>query len=187
MICPSVNTNKRKNDRHGFRIKKSTFKKNNTQRLGGDGLRPGTGRESGHGIRWCVQYHRGSGQGVYVSVLPPAQLTNTILYCDKWTETLVFYEKKLGLPVTYRSHWFVEFALSETARVSVADASRTTVKSGFGRGITLSLQMKNLDSVWNTIKEAGITPTAITDHPMDARVFYLFDPEGHRIEIWSPV
>jgi predicted enzyme related to lactoylglutathione lyase len=122
-----------------------------------------------------------------VNALPPAERTNTILYCDKWSETVAFYEKQLGLPVTYRSNWFVEFALSEAARVSVADASRTTVKSAAGKGITLSLQMDNLESVWKNLRNAGVTPTAIKDHRMQARVFYFFDPEGHRIEIWSPV
>lgn len=122
-----------------------------------------------------------------MNALPPAERTNTILYCDKWSETVAFYEKQLGLPVTYRSNWFVEFALSEAARVSVADASRTTVKSAAGKGITLSLQMDNLESVWKNLRNAGVTPTAIKDHRMQARVFYFFDPEGHRIEIWSPV
>ncbi len=121
-----------------------------------------------------------------MNILPPAERTNTIFYCDKWSETVAFYEKQLGLPVTFRSDWFVEFGLSETARVSIADASRATIRSAAGKGITLSLQMKNIRPVWNSLKEAGVSPTAIKDHPMQARVFYFFDPEGHRIEIWSP-
>ncbi len=121
-----------------------------------------------------------------MKMLPQVERVNTILYCSRWAETVAFYAETLDLPVTFQSSWFVEFALSETARVSIADASRTTVKSAAGKGITLSLQMKNLDAVWNTLKFAGITTTAITDHPMQARVFYFFDPEGYRIEIWSP-
>ena len=121
-----------------------------------------------------------------VKTLPSVERTNTILYCDKWSETIAFYATQLGLPVTFRSNWFVEFALSETARVSVADASHTSVKSSAGQGITLSWQMDNLESVWETLAAAGITPTVIKDHPMQARVFYFFDPEGYRIEIWSP-
>ena len=86
----------------------------------------------------------------------------------------------------YLTNWLVEFALSETARVSVADASRATVKSAAGQGITLSLEMENLESVRQIITHRGIVATRIKDHPMQARVFYFFDPEGHRIEIWSP-
>jgi predicted enzyme related to lactoylglutathione lyase len=121
-----------------------------------------------------------------MNTLPPVARTNTILYCEKWAETVDFYAEQLGLPVSYRSSWFVEFALSDTARVSIADASRTTVKSAAGQGITLSWQMDHLESIWAALKRAGVTPTQIKDHPMEARVFYFFDPEGHRIEIWSP-
>jgi predicted enzyme related to lactoylglutathione lyase len=121
-----------------------------------------------------------------MNTLPPVARTNTILYCEKWVETVDFYAEQLGLPVSYRSSWFVEFALSETTRVSIADASRTTVESAAGKGITLSLKMKDIESVWRFLRDAGVTPTPIKDHPMEARVFYFFDPEGHRIEIWSP-
>jgi hypothetical protein len=31
----------------------------------------------------------------------------------------------------------------------------------------------------------GLEPTAIENHPWNARVFYLFDPERHRIEVWQ--
>ncbi len=120
-----------------------------------------------------------------MNTLPPAARTSTILYCDKWTETVAFYEKKLGLPVSFRSSWFVEFALSNTARLSVADALRTTVKSAAGQGITLSLQMQNIESVWRFLHDAGINPTTIKEHSMQARVFYFHDPEGYRIEVWS--
>ena len=51
---------------------------------------------------------------------------NTILYCEKWPETVAFYQTGLQLPVTVSKDWFVEFRLTETARLSIADASRTT-------------------------------------------------------------
>jgi len=121
-----------------------------------------------------------------LNVLGQAEQINSILSRSPWAETVAFYTETLGLPVTFQSSWFVEFALSETARVSVADASRTTVKCAAGEGLTLSLQVKDPAAVWSRLKTTGITPTAIIDHPMQARVFYFFDPEGYRIEIWSP-
>jgi hypothetical protein len=38
---------------------------------------------------------------------------NTILYCKKWQETVVFYRDNLGLPINFASDWFVEFHLGE--------------------------------------------------------------------------
>jgi len=37
------------------------------------------------------------------------------------------------------------------------------------------------------MKKYGLKPTIIKKHPWNARVFYLFDPEGDRIEIWQSV
>jgi len=111
--------------------------------------------------------------------------TNTILYCKKWQQTVAFYRDRLGLPVNFSNDWFVEFRLSEGARVSIADESRASIKSG-GAGLTLSLEVKeevnDIDSVRADIK-SGVAPTEISDHPWGARVFYLYAPEGHRIEI----
>ena len=110
---------------------------------------------------------------------------NTIVYCEKWLETVAFYEHQLELTPSYRSEWFVEFEISESAGFSVADASCTTIKSGKGKGITLSFQVDRLEKIWNRFSRHGLEPTPVKTHSMNARVFYLYDPEGHRIEFWE--
>ena len=55
---------------------------------------------------------------------------NIILYCRKWEEMVAFYRTALQLPVTTATDWFVEFRLTETSRLSVADETRTSIKSG---------------------------------------------------------
>jgi len=111
---------------------------------------------------------------------------NTILYCAKWRETVDFYLRALGLPVTHSTDWFVEFELSDRARMSVVDEARAGVKSGRGAGITLSWQVDDADETWRRLQARGLAPEPVRDHPWGARAFYLFDPEGHRLEIWSP-
>ncbi|HAE23084.1 MAG TPA: glyoxalase, partial [Spirochaetaceae bacterium] len=37
---------------------------------------------------------------------------NIILYCEKWPETVDFYQTGLQLPVTVSKDWFVEFRLT---------------------------------------------------------------------------
>ncbi len=110
---------------------------------------------------------------------------NTILYCAKWEDTVRFYRDYLNLAVTFSTDWFVEFHVSPTMRLSIADEMRTRVKSSRGKGITLSLEVENIDHAWRDAEQADLHPTAVTQHPWDALVFYLFDPEGHRIEIWQ--
>jgi uncharacterized glyoxalase superfamily protein PhnB len=79
----------------------------------------------------------------------------------------------------------VEFCLSGQTRLSIADERRASVKSCSGRGITLALETNDIEFLWNKINQKGIVPTRIRDHAWGARVFYFFDPEGHRIEIWQ--
>ncbi len=115
------------------------------------------------------------------------KFANTILYCRKWEETVRFYRDHLNLTVNFSTDWFVEFCVSPTCRLSIADEKRASIKSGNGNGITLSLEVENIGSAWDVADKAGLKPTPVKKHPWDAFVFYLFDPEGHRIEIWERV
>ena len=107
---------------------------------------------------------------------------NTILYCKNWTQTVSFYRDRIGLPVNFSNDWFLEFWLTDDARISTADESRASVKSGGGAGLTLALKVKDIDSVRADMEKSGVAPTEIRHHPWGARVFYFYDPEGHRIE-----
>ncbi len=112
---------------------------------------------------------------------------NTILYCQKWAETVAFYQHRLGLPVTYASDWFVEFKLTEGAYLSVADEARATVKSSSGAGLTVTLQVNDAQQAWQQLHNRGLVPDPVRQHAWGAHVFYFYDPEGHRLEIWSPM
>lgn len=120
---------------------------------------------------------------------PPSDVirVNTILYVRRWKETVAFYRDLLGFEIVFQKEWFVEFRLTPTAFLSVANQSRTTVASGDGKGITLSFQIDDLQAAHRAFLEDGLGPTAIRPQVMGADVFYLFDPEGNRIEFWRPV
>ena len=111
--------------------------------------------------------------------------TNTILYCKKWQETVDFYRYRLKLPINFASDWFVEFKLTETAHLSVADERRATIKSCGGAGITLTLQVESINEAWEYLHNNGLTLEPVQEHSWGAHVFYFLDPEGHRIEVWS--
>lgn len=111
--------------------------------------------------------------------------TNIILYCRQWAETVRFYEQGLRLPVIFSTDWFVEFSLTESSRLSIADEKRTSIKSCADTGLTLTLQVPDIDQAWEQAETAGLRPTSIRVHPWDAKVFHVFDPEGHRVELWQ--
>jgi predicted enzyme related to lactoylglutathione lyase len=110
--------------------------------------------------------------------------TNTILYCKKWEETVEFYRTQLKLLVLSSNEWFVEFKLNEMSRVSVANEARTSIESSGGKGITVSLQVADVEQTWTELIEVGITPMPIKD-VWGAKVVYVHDPEGNRLQFWS--
>ena len=79
----------------------------------------------------------------------PITACNTILYCCHWKETVSFYRDILALPVNFAADWFVEFQISSTAYLSVADEQRTTIKSSQGQGITLTFRVDSVHEAWD--------------------------------------
>jgi catechol 2,3-dioxygenase-like lactoylglutathione lyase family enzyme len=110
---------------------------------------------------------------------------NTILYCNNWLETVAFYREKLQLEVTVARDWFVEFELNEKSRLSIADASRATLDSCEGRGITLTMAVDDLEKTHAQLQATGLHPPPIRKHSWGAQVVYIHDPEGNRLEFWS--
>ncbi len=111
---------------------------------------------------------------------------NTILYCNNWRTTVEFYQKKMRLKPTLTRDWFVEFELNEKSRLSIADASRVSLEGCEGKGITLSFEVDDIAEVHGQLQESGLNPDPIRKHPWGARVIYIHDPEGNRIEFWTP-
>ena len=111
--------------------------------------------------------------------------TNTILYCKEWKKTVRFYRDKLKLPIIFSTDWFVEFRINAMSRLSIADENRSSINSCGGKGVTISLEVDDIEAVREYAEKAGMKPTELRKHPWDAQVFYIFDPEGHRIEIWQ--
>ncbi|MBF0101416.1 MAG: VOC family protein [Desulfobacterales bacterium] len=110
---------------------------------------------------------------------------NTILYCKKWDETAAFYKTKLKLKVCFSSEWFIEFKINEGSCLSIADEERASIGSSEGKGITITMRVNDINAAYLELTEAGLNPTNIKDHPWGAKVIYLYDPEGHRLEFWS--
>lgn len=112
---------------------------------------------------------------------------NTIVYCEKWDETLDFYKNKLDFPVGFSTSWFVEFIINTGARLSIANPGRTRISSAHGQGLTLSFEVPSIEKAHSHMVKKGLKPSPVTAHPWNADVFYIHDPERNRIEFWMPV
>ena len=78
----------------------------------------------------------------------------------------------------------MEFKLNEMSRVSVADEARTSIESSGGNGITVSLQVDDIEQTRTELMQAGVTPTPVKE-VWGSKVIYVHDPEGNRLELWS--
>ena len=117
--------------------------------------------------------------------VPTVMRANSILYCRRWSETVAFYRRQLRLVETFSNDWFVEFRLTDGSALSIADASRSTIEPVGGQGITISLQVADrLEDLRARLEASNIQAGEITQR-FGARVFDIWDPEGHRIEFWS--
>jgi catechol 2,3-dioxygenase-like lactoylglutathione lyase family enzyme len=110
--------------------------------------------------------------------------SNTILYCRQWRRTVDFYSRCLGLAVSFENDWLVEFQVSDSSFVSIADAARATIGSADGLGITLSFKVADVKRTHRELTQAGVSLSAMR-RIWGVKAFYVFDPEGHRIEIWG--
>jgi len=111
---------------------------------------------------------------------------NAILYCRRWRETVAFYRDTLDLPVSFESDWMVEFQVSESGCLSIADERRSRVRSAAGAGLTVTLRVQDADAAHAQLGAAGLELGPVRTHAWGARLFRFYDPEGHRLEVWSP-
>lgn len=112
---------------------------------------------------------------------------NFILYCKRWSQTVDFYNNKLDLPINFQNDWFVEFIIDDSSRLSIADENRASVKSCRGTGITISLKTEDINVLIKQLETNKLNIPPIKKHPWGALCFFIYDPEGNRIEFWQPV
>lgn len=114
------------------------------------------------------------------------ETVNTILYYEKWNETVAFYQPKLRLQVKTFREWFMEFKLNAASRLSITDASRTSIDSVRGKGITIALEVDDIETRHLYLSKAGLNPPPIEDYVWGAKAIHIYDPEGNWLEFWSP-
>lgn len=112
--------------------------------------------------------------------------TNFILYCSHWESTLSFYRERLNLTSVFENDWFVEFEVNQNTYISIANASKATISPNYGKGITITFQVKNMDQLNQLHKhlvEQNVRTTPM-QKKWEAFLFHCFDPEGNRLEFW---
>ena len=111
---------------------------------------------------------------------------NTLVYADRFAASVSFYRDGLGLPARFANAWFVEFQVNAAACVSVVEKASTRMRGTASVPQTITFEVADLDAVSQALASRGLTPGETRRHGFGARVFYLRDPEGNRLEFWTP-
>ena len=96
--------------------------------------------------------------------------SNTILYCRNWEVTVKFYRDLLNFVINHESEWFVEFQVADNTYLGIANEANASIE--------------DVEKTHRHLNQLGIK-TGRIKLVWGSRAFYLFDPEGHRIEIWA--
>ena len=111
---------------------------------------------------------------------------HTILYSKEWARCVSFYRDVLLFPVAYSNRVFVEFEPVSGARIGLIDATRSSRRSVSCDSTLLSFCVRDLEKVHALLSRRCPGVSEIRAHPWGARLFELKDPEGRRLEFWSP-
>ena len=109
---------------------------------------------------------------------------HTILYTDRWAETVAFYRDSLSLTIAFENEWFVEFVVGPGSFISIADAARSSIAPAHGDGITLSFQVDDVHAARSDLIKAGVK-TGDVGVRWGVDVVDVHDPSGNRLEFWA--
>ena len=117
----------------------------------------------------------------------PARSLHTVLLCEKWEDCVSFYKDVLEFRVVDERERFVEFQVTAGARIGILRPLHPESPRPSHDRVILSICVEDIEETHAELKARCPDLPAIRKHPWGARVFELRDPEGWRVEFWSPV
>jgi len=113
------------------------------------------------------------------------QSMHAVLRCRRWAECVSFYGEILGFPAVERHKGFVEFQVTPDSRIGVIRVSKTD-SPGSAESCLLSFRVPDLAEAHRTLRARRPELEQVRSHAWGAKVFELRDPEGRRVEFWTP-
>lgn len=125
-------------------------------------------------------------------------VTAVVLFVQDFQKCLTFYRDVLGLPVAQLESGFAAFqmngqdfalqAIPASAKmINAGESDLAPVDGKLGR-VMLCTRVENVDSVYETLKERGVSFAAPpVDQYWGLRCIYFHDPEGHVWEFAQPL
>ena len=111
---------------------------------------------------------------------------HTVLLCEKWEDCVSFYRDVLEFPVVYERERFVEFRVTPHACIGILKPLHPDAPRPSHDRVILSICVEDIEEAHAELKARISDLPPPRKHPWGPRVFESRDPEGWRIEFWSP-
>ncbi|ASB48717.1 VOC family protein [Alkalitalea saponilacus] len=113
------------------------------------------------------------------------------IHTDKIKECVDFYVRHFNVKITFDCEWYVTIQFQSHVNpdifLSFIKPEYGATGKAFSGGLTLNLNVDNVDSEYAKIQQTGIPfIEAITDHDWGDRAFSINDPLGNALYIYSP-
>jgi len=111
---------------------------------------------------------------------------HAVLLCRDLEACVRFYRDGLGFPVTDRKTGFVEVQVTPGARIGLLAERRPPAAGAPEQRLLLSFRVEDVQETRRALASRGLDPPAVRVHPWGDRILELRDPQGTRLEFWSP-
>jgi predicted enzyme related to lactoylglutathione lyase len=113
------------------------------------------------------------------------------IHTDKIKECVDFYVRHFDVKIAFDCGWYVtiQFQSDENPNIFISfiKPEYGSINTEFSGGLTLNLNVSDVDAEYAKIQPAGLTfMEDITDHEWGDRAFSVKDPLGNILYIYSP-
>ena len=116
----------------------------------------------------------------------PVESFHAVLFCRKWDAYVSFYRDVLGFEVVDTKTGFVEFQVTPGSRIGLLKPTGDSATEYSDTSFILSFRVGNAEEIHRALSARCTGLTAVKQHPWGAHLFELRDPEGRRLEFWTP-
>ena len=111
---------------------------------------------------------------------------HTVLFSRKWDACVSFYRDILGFAVVDEKSGFVEFEVASDSRIGLIQSERCSDPVRNEYSFILSFRVENVEEIHKILSMKCSRVSAVKRHSWGARLFEVKDPEGRRLEFWTP-
>lgn len=112
---------------------------------------------------------------------------HTVLFCKEWDACVNFYREVLGFEEVAARAGFVEVQVTPESRIGLLRHKKEGGAANLDTSMILSFKVEDVGKIHQILSERCKGIGELRRHPWGARLFELRDPEGRRLEFWTPV